>query len=132
VRAPRPGNAGTLEVMDCRKAGEAGVRCKLTAAAAGEAGAAADARPTLAWFKEALGRNAVPCQVKRARIVGRESIKRRYVVEFECEDRPQGLIAFVPAAGDTVNPLEPLDCPAAAARGIKCQFVPAQGSPAVK
>lgn len=132
VRAPRPGNAGELEVLECAAATEAGVHCKLTASATEADSAAADGRPTLAWFKEALSRNGVSCQVKRARIVGRESIKRRYVVEFECEDRPQGLVAFVPAAGDTVTRFESVDCAAAASRGIRCQFVAGTAAPPAK
>ena len=62
------------------------------------------------------------CQTKRARIVGRESIKRRYLVEFECSDRPEGLVAFVPPAGDTVNPFESMSCTSAAERGIRCEL----------
>jgi hypothetical protein len=78
----------------------------------------------LSWFKEELSRNGVGCETKRARIVGRESIKRRYLVEFDCADRPEGLVAFVPPAGDTAHPFESMTCALAAARGIRCEWVP--------
>jgi hypothetical protein len=121
IRAPRPGSSGKLEVLSCQDAIKQGVRCELSAQAT-PAGPA-DSRPSLAWFKEALNRNGVTCQVKQARIIGRESIKRRYLVEFDCSDRPEGLVAFVPSAGDTVNAFESLNCPAAAERGIRCELI---------
>jgi hypothetical protein len=65
----------------------------------------------------------VSCQSKRARIIGRESVKRRYLVEFECSDRPEGLIAYVPAAGDATHAFESMNCPSAAQRGIKCELL---------
>jgi hypothetical protein len=122
VRSPRPGSSGKLEVMNCQEANKQGIACQLPANVA-SAPAMADARPTLAWFKDALSRNGVSCQSKRARIVGRESIKRRYLVEFECSDRPEGLIAIVPPASDPVNSFESMNCASAAGRGIHCEFV---------
>jgi hypothetical protein len=122
LRYPRPGRRGELQVLGCEEAGSSGVRCQLTASAPG---GGADSRPTLSWFKEALARHGVTCESRRARIVGRESIKRRYVVAFECDGLPEGLIAFVPAEGDTVNAFESINCVTAASRGIHCQFVSA-------
>jgi hypothetical protein len=122
LRYPRPGQSGELEVLGCEEAGKSGVRCQLTSPGSAPGGET-DSRPTLAWFKDALARNGVSCATKRARIIGRESIKRRYVVEFECEGQPEGLIAFVPAAGDTTNTFESLNCVAAASRGVHCQFL---------
>ena len=119
MRSPPLGTSGKLEVFDCEASAKQGVACELSARAS-PSPASADARPTLSWFKEALGRNGVSCLTKRARIVGRESIKRRYLVEFECSDRPEGLVAFVPPAGDTVNTFETMSCQSAAERGIQC------------
>ena len=98
----------------------------MSSQAAPAAGRAVDSRPSLEWFKEALTRNGVSCVTKRARIVGRESIKRRYLVEFECSDRPEGLMAFVPPVGDTANAFESMNCEAAAKRGIRCEWMPAE------
>jgi hypothetical protein len=121
IRAPVPGTVGTLAVISCQDASQQGIACALSSPTASPP-AAPDARPTLSWFQEALVRNGVTCQTKRARIVGRESVKRRYVVEFECADRPEGLVAFVPASGDTVNAFESASCQEAAARGVTCAW----------
>jgi hypothetical protein len=130
VRSPRPGTVGKLDVLNCQEAGKQGIACEQTPVAAGAAHSTtdADARPPLSWFKDALAKNGVSCETKQARIVGRESIKRRYLVEFQCTERPQGLVAIVPAAGDTTNTFEALDCDAAALRGVRCQFK-ADGKP---
>jgi hypothetical protein len=84
--------------------------------------AKANARPNLAWFKDALAKNGVSCESKHARIVGRESIKRRYLVDFDCKDHPEGLVAIVPPADDTTNKFETMNCATAATRGVQCQF----------
>jgi hypothetical protein len=124
IRSPHPGAGGKLDVLGCQEAIKQGVPCELSPTARAASPPVADTRPTLSWFKEELSRNGVSCQTKRARIVGRESIKRRYLVEFECADRPEGLVAFVPAAGDTVNPFESMNCAVAAERGIRCELLP--------
>jgi hypothetical protein len=127
IRTPHLGLSGELDVFDCQEAIKRGVRCELSAQAAAPA-SPADARPSLAWFKDALARHGVACQSKRARIIGRESIKRRYLVEFDCTDRPDGLVTFVPMADDTVNAFESMNCPSAAGRGIRCEWANA-GTP---
>jgi hypothetical protein len=121
LRQPPPGKAGKLEVFNCQEAGKHGIACTLTPTAVAEA-PTADSRPTLAWFRQALSQNGVSCESKRARIIGRESIKRRYLVEFECADRPDGLVAYVPSAGDTANSFESMSCVQAAARAIRCEW----------
>jgi hypothetical protein len=123
MRSPQLGSSGKLEVLSCEDAIKQGVACQLTPQAASASKAGADARPTLSWFKEELVRNGVSCQTKRARIVGRESVKRRYLVEFECSDRQDGLVAFVPPADDKVNSFESMNCVSAAERGIRCDFI---------
>jgi hypothetical protein len=130
VRSPRIGSSGKVEVVDCQESLKQGVACELSSSGA-TSGRVADSRPSLEWFKEALSRNGVTCLTKRARIVGRESIKRRYLVEFECTDRPEGLIAFVPPVGDTVNPFESMSCAVAAERGIRCEWVSAPGAASI-
>jgi hypothetical protein len=129
MRSPQPGSSGKLEVLSCPDASKQGIVCELTVIAPSATASSADSRPTLSWFKESLSRNGVSCEVKRGRIVGRESIKRRYLVEFECSDRPEGLIAFVPPAGDTANSFESMSCLSAAERGIRCEWVSTPPSP---
>jgi hypothetical protein len=121
IRTPHLGLTGKLDVFSCQEGIDQGVRCELSSPAAVPA-SAGDSRPSLAWFKDALVQHGVACQSKRARIVGRESIKRRYLVEFDCADRPEGLVTFVPMAGDTVNPFEAMNCLTAAGRGIRCEW----------
>jgi hypothetical protein len=130
LRTPTPGSAGNIDVLTCQDAAIHGAKCQMSAA--GSAAAAAvttapapesQARPTLQWFKEALSRNGVACDVKKARIVGRESIKRRYIVEYQCPQQPHGVVAYVPSDGDTVNPFEWIDCDAAATRKLTCEFM---------
>jgi hypothetical protein len=131
LRTPAPGATGDMDVLACKDAALHGAKCQLTtggSAAAAEAPAAAAStseaqpRPTLQWFKNALSKNGVACDVKKARIVGRESIKRRYIVEYQCPQQPHGVVAYVPSDSDTVNTFEWIDCDAAAARKLACQF----------
>jgi hypothetical protein len=134
LRTPTPGSNGKIDVLSCKDAAARGAQCQMsgtapaTAAAAatpiaGASASAAEPRPDLQWFKDALKNNGVSCEVKKARIVGRESIKRRYIVEYQCPQQPRGLVAYVPSGGDAVNPFESIDCDAAAVRKIACQFV---------
>jgi hypothetical protein len=135
LRTPVPGSIGKIDVLSCQDAAIHGAACQISAAvsatpsaattaAAGTPSAVAEARPNLQWFKDALAKSGVSCEVKKARIVGRESIKRRYIVEYQCpQQQPRGLVAYVPAAGDTSNAFESIDCDAAALRTIACQFV---------
>jgi hypothetical protein len=130
LRTPVPGAAAAIDVLSCADAAKHGAQCQMSApapaAAAATAGGAPPpegSRPDLQWFKDALSKNGVSCDVKKARIAGRESIKRRYVVEYQCPQQPQGLVAFVPPPGDTTNPFESMDCAAAAEKKITCQFV---------
>jgi hypothetical protein len=86
LRTPAPGAGGNIDVLSCQDAVAHGAKCQLTgdAAAAAAAAPAAQTRPTLQWFKDALSKNGVTCEVRKARIVGPESIKRRYIVEYQC------------------------------------------------
>ncbi len=132
LRTPAPGGMAGIDVLSCLDAAGHGARCQMLASASEGAATAPPTaanpppdgpRPDLQWFKQALSERDIVCDVKKARIVGRESIKRRYVVEYQCDGQPQGLVAYVPAPGDTVNPFESMDCAAAAERKIACQFV---------
>lgn len=134
LRTPAPGSAAAIDVLSCTDAAPHGAQCQMSAPAPAVAAASAPAaagsgplpegpRPNLQWFKDSLSKNGVACDVKKARIVGRESIKRRYVVEYQCPQHPQGLVAYVPSPADTTSSFESMDCTAAAERKITCQFV---------
>jgi hypothetical protein len=133
LRTPAPGSIGaTIDVLSCSDAAIHGANCQMSApavaaapapAATGGVPLAEGPRPDLQWFKDALSKHAVSCDVKKARVVGRESIKRRYIVEYQCPQQPQGLVAYVPSPGDTASLFESMDCAAASVRKIACQFV---------
>jgi hypothetical protein len=132
LRSPAPGSIGAaIDVLSCSDAAKHGAQCQLSAPAVAAASAPAATgggpppegpRPDLQWFKDALKKNGVACDVKKARVVGRESIKRRYIVEYQCPQQPQGLVAYVPSPGDTAGVFESIDCAAADERKLACQF----------
>jgi hypothetical protein len=73
-------------------------------------------------FKDVLDQRKIACDGsvdKDIKVLGQENVKKRYVVEFRCSQRPSGLVAFIPLAGATA-PFETADCPAAAKRGVRC------------
>jgi hypothetical protein len=72
-------------------------------------------------FRDALKQNDVNCQPTNMRMIGRESIDKRYVVEVQCQEQPNGLVAFIPVAGNT-NKFETIDCTAAVERQIRCEL----------
>ena len=134
LRTPAPGAVAVIDVLGCADAATHGAHCQMSAPAPVVAAASVPAtagggpppegpRPNLQWFKDALSKNGVSCDVKKARVAGRESIKRRYVVEYQCPQQPKGLVAYVPSPGDTTNPFESMDCTAAVERKVTCQFV---------
>jgi len=126
LRTPAPGSTANVEVMSCKDAASHGAMCQLASASAGAASpspAPAEARPSLQWFKDALTKNGVQCEVKNARTIGRESVKRRYIVEFQCNGHSDGLVVYVPSPDDTVNTFESIDCATAAKRQLACKYV---------
>jgi hypothetical protein len=98
----------------CSEAAAHGLPCQLTSAPAA-------ALPTLDDFKQALVQHGIVCTAANIRVIGKEQVHQRHVVEFQCPERPAGLVAFIPLAGNT-SPFEALDCPAAALRGAVCKF----------
>jgi hypothetical protein len=133
LRTPAPGSKGSIGVLSCQAALRLGASCQLTAgssgataqtasAASGKAAPGAQTHPDLQWFKNALAKNGFACDVKNARLIGRESIKRRWVVELQCAQHPRGVIAYVPSAGDTLGKFERIDCDTAPARHLQCEF----------
>lgn len=130
MRTPAPGAAAAIDVLSCADAATHGAKCEMStpavAAAAATAPAGEGPRPDLQWFKDVLSKNGVSCDVKKARVVGRESVKRRYVVEYQCPQQPLGLVAYVPSPGDTAGAFESMNCSAAAERKIACQFLAAR------
>lgn len=110
-----PGSIAPVRTTTCHDAAQVGLLCKLT-----DSGVPLVTKQTLI---DALAAHNVPCAVKtdKMRVVGQETAKKRYVVEFLCPEQPKGLIAFIPLTGSTA-PFEALDCKAAAKRSASCRL----------
>jgi hypothetical protein len=113
LKMPRSGAA--VSVLSCQEAAKQGLKCRLTDS--GPVAAAA----TMQTFRDALKQNGVHCEPTQMRTIGRESVDKRYVVEVQCPEQPNGLVAYIPLEGNT-NPFETIDCPAAVERQIHCQY----------
>lgn len=103
--------------IPCAEATAIGGGCTLVDASAAVA-AAADRRQT------ALAALAPSCQPGDTRLIGREtSGDQREVVEFSCQGKPIGVVAFIGANADAN---EALDCVTVTLRSINCQMTSAQ------
>jgi hypothetical protein len=102
-----------VSVMGCREAATQGLKCHLTD------GGPVAAPVTMQTFRDALKENGVTCEPTQMRLIGRETVSRRYVVEMQCPDTPGGQVAFIPLEGNTKK-FETLDCAAATERHILC------------
>jgi hypothetical protein len=116
VEIPSTGQPTQVSVVGCQDAVKEGVKCNLTAVTM---------PVTLQTLRDALKEHAVDCASAQMRYVGRETQGRRYVVELQCPQRPNGLVAFIPLEGNP-KPFETLDCSAAAARAVQCTLVSKQ------
>jgi len=117
LKIPRTGPSPQVTAMTCVDAAAHGLKCHLT-----------DGGPvalpiTTQTFRDALKQNGIGCESLQLRVIGRESIDKRYVVEVECPAPPNNFVAFIPLNGST-KPFETLDCAAAVGRGVVCQLGP--------
>ncbi|HZF14940.1 MAG TPA: hypothetical protein VE046_03260 [Steroidobacteraceae bacterium] len=115
LRTAQAGSDQPPTVMSCQDAAQNGIKCRLT-----------DAGPvvkpvTLDTLKEALAAGGVKCSATQTRLVGQESKRKRYVVEFQCPEYPKGLVAFIPT-GDNTNKLETLSCADAVSEHVLCEL----------
>jgi hypothetical protein len=102
-----------VSAVSCQEAAKQGLKCHLT-----------DGGPapvTMQTFRDALKQYEVKCEPTNMRMIGRESVNRRYVVEVQCPEQPKGLVAFIPVAGNA-NKFETIDCAAAVERQIRCEL----------
>ncbi len=112
---PLPGSTAQVHVSSCRDSALRGLPCKLS-----DNGAPV---VTVQVLKDALQKYNVACDAgdKDVRVIGQETTRKRYVVEFKCAQRPAGLVAFIPLEGNKA-PFEHMDCGAAAKRRIVCKL----------
>jgi hypothetical protein len=104
-------NGAFQEAIDCADATNLAGGCTLTDKSLIQAEGAQT------WGQK-LKAAGVPCNVVQARLVGLTSGKRD-VVEYQCSDRPAGLIVALPQAGQKADAV---DCFDARHFGVKCQF----------
>ena len=115
LKTPRTRPSIQPAVLSCQEAAARGLKCHLTD------GGPVTASVTAQTFRDALRQNGVECEPADIRVIGRESVDRRYVVEVQCPQHAAGLVAFIPLNGNT-NPFEIVDCAAAVDRGVVCQL----------
>ena len=117
-----PGSPMQMGVSSCADAAARGMNCEYTKVAALSPGSAdADAKPTLDVLKAALAAHGPACTVSNMRVIGRENVQKRHVVEFKCPEQPKGLVAFIPLGTNTAK-FQTLDCADAAKHGIVCKI----------
>lgn len=117
LRTAQAGSTAPITVMSCKEAAQKGIKCRLTDAGPVE-------KPvTMDTLKEALAAGGVKCDATQSRLIGQESTRKRYVVEFQCPEHPEGLIAFIPT-GDNTNKLETMSCADAVALHVLCELTP--------
>jgi hypothetical protein len=104
--------AAQVSAVSCREAAKQGLKCHLTD------GGPVAAPVTMQTFRDALKEAGVSCEPTQMRLVGRETVSKRYVVEMQCPDMSD-LVAFIPLQ-DTTKKFETLDCAAAMERNILC------------
>ena len=110
-----PGSDAAPSAMNCNDAARKGLECKMTPVVM---------PPTLATFRDYLAKTDVKCKVNdydQMKVLGQESSRQRYVVEFKCAQQPRGLVAYIPLEGNS-NPFETIDCVTAKKRGLACKL----------
>ena len=115
LASPLPGSTLKPQIVKCHDSAMQGLPCKLS----DNGGQIL----TVQTFKDALAQHHVTCDGSDVRVIGKESVTQRHVVEFACKEHPEGLVAFIPL-DDNPAPFETLDCAAAAKRGIACKLTP--------
>jgi hypothetical protein len=128
IASLEPGWAGAVRALSCGDAPSYGVRCQMTSAVAAAPAAAApgaDPVPTLDDFKAALVAHGIACTPSDIRVIGKENVRKRHVVEFLCPEQPSGLVAFIPL-GTNANKFETMDCATAAKGGVVCKLTTAK------
>jgi len=110
-----PGGSVSPSAINCVEASRNGLDCKLTKVAK---------LPTLQTFKDYLANTDVKCKVDsfdQMKVLGKESTKHRYIVEFKCAQQPNGLVALIPLE-DNPNKFETMDCSGLKKYGIACKL----------
>jgi hypothetical protein len=116
LRAQQVEPAAHITAVSCQEAAKQGLKCHLSD------GGPVPVPVTMQRFRDALKEGGVSCEPTQMRLVGRETVSRRYVVEMQCPDMTE-LVAFIPLE-DNTKKFETLDCTAAMQRNIVCTLNP--------
>jgi len=116
LRAEQNDPAAQVSAISCQEAAKQGLKCHLTD------GGPVTVPVTLQAFRDALKEGGVSCEPTQLRLIGRETVSKRYVVEMQCPDMTDR-VALIPLNGNT-KALETLDCAAAMERNIVCTLKP--------
>lgn len=119
ISSALPGSITPPSAQTCVDAYKRGLSCKMSSTGAPAL--------TTQTFKDALAQHSISCNAENLRLVGKETVKQRHVVEFKCpQQQPNGLVAFIPLEGNAA-PFETMDCGLAASRyHIICTLTAAQ------
>jgi hypothetical protein len=116
LRAQQNEPAAHVSAVSCLEAAKQGLKCRLSD------GGPVAVPITLQTFRDALKEGGVNCEPTQMRLIGRETVSKRYVVEMQCPDIG-GLVAFIPLEGNNKK-METIDCSAAMERKILCTLKP--------
>lgn len=118
LKLPQPQSTQQAAAMACADAAGQGIACKLTSSGAPIV--------TIETFKAALAQHKIACDAVNLRVIGKQTMSKRHVVEFQCPQQPLGLVAFIPLS-DSTAPFETFDCPTAAAKQhVACKLIAGQ------
>jgi hypothetical protein len=126
LATPLPGSTAAIAVKTCPESAAAGVPCQLSGngsspSAASLASTYLNGKPTYDTFKAYIASQGIKCNATGVRAIGKENVRKRHVVEFQCPEYPKGLVAFIPL-DDSTAPFQTLDCDAAKKIGAVCKL----------
>lgn len=107
IKSSMPGSVDPVSASTCPDSYRRGIPCKLSSNGA--------PLITLQTFKDALAEHHIMCTGEGVRSMGKEVKAQRHVVEFKCNEYPNGLVALIPLEGNTAS-FETMDCAKAAQR----------------
>lgn len=110
IQTALPGNTKPATSISCLDSVKKGLACKIT-----DTGIV-----SLDDIAKELNKNSLNCPAEKIRVIGKEKIRKRYVVEAHCSDKTSGIIAFVPFEA-TANKFEAMTCDEAKKIGINCK-----------
>jgi hypothetical protein len=114
LKIAQTGPAPQLSVMSCRDAAAHALQCHLTPTAP------VIPKVSMQALRDAITQHGVQCENPQLRLIGRESVDRRYVIELQCAAAPHGMVVFVPLEGNTAA-FESMDCKTAMEeRNVRC------------